>query len=214
MTFFRPAKVPSRSLTENVGSIATTTLGTSIPMTRLCRFSDQVTLGSSIGMEELRDLASADHRAVIDLRHSNESWGNGLEPGDLARRATALGVTYHQIAIVPGARDDGAIAAVRALLRHTSGRVLLHCTDGSRAAALALIHLACDRGETLGQCYSRAQTLEHQTTQLGSLVPMWIGYILDHGSFAEDGLAGRALESSTKSAPGTQACAVRHDTRG
>jgi hypothetical protein len=80
-----------------------------------------------------------------------------------------------------GLRDDRTIATVRDLVCQARGQAVLHCTDGARATAMALIHLGCDEGATLGQCYAYDQAIAARWPRLDALTELWIGYILDHG---------------------------------
>jgi protein tyrosine phosphatase (PTP) superfamily phosphohydrolase (DUF442 family) len=118
-------------------------------------------------------------RTVIDLRTPEDSLDGQLAPPDEKVWARHLGVAYHHVPIALGACNDGAITRVRELLRIEPAPIFLHCSDGARAAALVLIHLACDRNVVLGECYAWARVLEQQHRGLAALVHLWVGYTMD-----------------------------------
>jgi len=141
---------------------------------RLHQLSDQIVICGSLAAADLSWLASQRRATVIDLRTVGEEVSGGLSFAEERRLATELGIAYHHIPIARGIRPKEAVAEVRVLLRAAAARVLLHCTDGARAGAVALIHLGCDAGRSLGQCYTQAAQLPVQPP-----VEAWVGYILD-----------------------------------
>lgn len=144
------------------------------PISRLHRFSERIVIGGNLAAADLSWLASQECPEIIDLRTPDEDAIGGLSFADERRLAADLGIAYHHVPMMRAMRAKDAIAAVRALLRPVAARVLLHCTDGARAGALALIHLGCDAGRSLGECYIRAARLPVQPP-----VEAWVGYILD-----------------------------------
>jgi uncharacterized protein (TIGR01244 family) len=149
---------------------------------RLRRFTERLTLGGAVGIAELHAAAETDHHMVIDLRTDPEVATVGIDPAAEEQCATALGLDYRRIPVSTEEGDDEPVSRVRALLRDADRRVLLHCTDAARAAALALIHLACDEGASLGECYAIFRTLELPAARRAAVVSWWVGYILDHAA--------------------------------
>lgn len=143
-------------------------------VSRLHDLSERIVIGGTLLAADLAWLASQGCSTIIDLRTPAENAIGGLSSTEERRLASDLDIVYHHVPIARGMRANEAIAEVRAILRATPGRALLHCTDGARAGTLGLIHLGCDAGRSLGECYKQAARLPVQPP-----VEAWVSYILD-----------------------------------
>ncbi len=144
------------------------------PATRRHHLTERIIVCGHLSAADLSWLASHESPTVIDLRTPPEDALGGLSFAQARRLAVDLGIAYHNVPIAPAMTSRDGIAEVRGILNATAGCVLLHCTDGARAGALALIHLGCDVGRSLGECYTRAAELP-----VPAPVEFWVGYILD-----------------------------------
>lgn len=109
--------------------------------------------------EELSSLKEEGFTAVINLRRAGEA-GQTIDPtaeGELARQA---GLDYLSVPV--GGEPLGAtqVETVCDLLQnHADGKVLLHCKQGGRAAALALIYLSRVEGWPADEVVQRGRAL-------------------------------------------------------
>lgn len=144
------------------------------------KVTQHLTIAGALTADGLKSLAAKGYRTVVDLRGDCEVTRRGLEPCQEHTLVTTLGMEYRQVPIELRTFDYGRIASVRQLLRTAQGPVLLHCASGRRAAALALIFLCCDRGTSLGDCFTRAQTLDIGQESAPGLCDLWMAYIRRH----------------------------------
>jgi protein tyrosine phosphatase (PTP) superfamily phosphohydrolase (DUF442 family) len=106
------------------------------------------TAGTLADMKRLRITALIDLRSDDEVRYGSADENVG---------AQEAGATYMRYAITP-APPAGDFDFLRAVLRDLprTQRVLLHCSDGNRAAAVVCVWLALDRRmdleEALGLC--------------------------------------------------------------
>jgi uncharacterized protein (TIGR01244 family) len=146
----------------------------STPAARRHHLIGRIVVCGHLATADLAWLALQAHPTAIDLRTPAEDGVGGLSFAEAHRLAVDLGIAYHHVPIARGIRSRDGIGEARAILRAAPGCVLLHCPDGLRAGALALIHLGCDAGRSLGECYTQAAKLPVQPP-----VEVWVGYILD-----------------------------------
>jgi uncharacterized protein (TIGR01244 family) len=154
---------------------------------RLHWLDERLAIAAGLSTGDLGRFAGDGGRTIIDLREDDEASVGGMIFAAGAARAAALGIGYQRVPMSHRAPAERSVETGRALLCDVSGRILLHCTDGARAAALALIHLGCDRGVALGDCYARAELLRVRCGGVGRLLEFWVGYVLGH---AEDRVMG------------------------
>jgi uncharacterized protein (TIGR01244 family) len=96
---------------------------------------------------ELEKLADEGFEAVVNLREEGEADAR-MSPAEEGEAVSACGMSYLH---VPFSLGDPAAATVavddfRREISGISGRVLVHCGSGRRAAALAAIHLGLKEG--------------------------------------------------------------------
>jgi protein tyrosine phosphatase (PTP) superfamily phosphohydrolase (DUF442 family) len=108
-----------------------------------------VTAGQPAAEDFVR-LSGAGCTTVLDLCAPEEPRGFD-EPAAVA----AAGLTYRNVAVRGSSPDDGAFAAVRALLRDEARRPLLfHCRSANRVGGLLVPYLILDEG--MGQAQALA----------------------------------------------------------
>lgn len=114
--------------------------------------------------DDLRRLAEAGWRTVLDLRRPGEERGY-----DEAAAARAAGMEYVNVPVA-GEVPDESFDAVRALLADDGRRpVLFHCASANRVGALLIPFLVLDRGvgedealETAARVGLRSEALARQ----------------------------------------------------
>ena len=143
-------------------------------------FDDNLAIAGALSRDDMARFVGQGCRMLIDLRDGSEAGGAGLLSTEERAYAGRLGIEYHSIPLSPGGRCEDSIAAVRQLLSRSVGRTVLHCSDGARAAAMALIHLGCDQGAMLGECYARAEALRARDCNVEEFMDLWVEYILYH----------------------------------
>ncbi|WP_169976721.1 beta-lactamase hydrolase domain-containing protein [Tautonia rosea] len=92
--------------------------------------------------EDLVAIRDEGFTAVVNLRRPDEP-DQPIDPSTEGSQVHALGMDYLSVPIGGEPLGESQVKAVCAFLdQHTGGKVLLHCKQGGRAAAIALIHLA------------------------------------------------------------------------
>jgi uncharacterized protein (TIGR01244 family) len=101
-----------------------------------------ITVADQPTEEELRGLKDQGYTAVANLRHDGEP-EQPLSTADEGKLVRAMGLEYVHYGVGGGPLTAEGVAAVCGLLdRNASGKVLVHCRKGARAAALVLVHQA------------------------------------------------------------------------
>jgi uncharacterized protein (TIGR01244 family) len=111
--------------------------------------------------EDLRSLKAAGYTGVINLRNDGEPEQpiGTSEEGELVR---ASGLEYLHYGVGGAPLSAAGVGSVDDFLsRHTakSGKVLVHCRKGSRAAALVLLHLAGEQKWGADEAVARGREL-------------------------------------------------------
>jgi uncharacterized protein (TIGR01244 family) len=105
-----------------------------------------ITIGDQPTETDLNDLRNEGYLGVINLRNDGEPeqpLGTGPE-GDLVRK---LGLDYYHCGVGSGPLSElGVLEVCKFLDEHGSGKTLVHCRKGGRAAALVLLYFARKRG--------------------------------------------------------------------
>ncbi|MDB5397898.1 MAG: blh [Rhodospirillales bacterium] len=126
---------------------------------KITSLTDSFSVASQIVADDIREIAGAGFRTLINNRPDNE------EPGqltsDAARgRAEILGVAYHYLPFTASTLTLAEIESFERLMAEADGPVIAHCRSGTRcyllwaaselrngtASAEVLIRQAADRG--------------------------------------------------------------------
>lgn len=118
----------------------------------MTRMDERIDVAGALGREELERARERGVRLVIDLREDGEPVPHGLDPWAEQVLATALGLVHRRVPIGPGGGFRAAFAEIDAHVQGASGRVLLHCASGRRAAAAAVAVEGRARGWTVAAC--------------------------------------------------------------
>lgn len=120
--------------------------------------------------DQLRALAAAGYRAVLDLRAPGEP--RGYDEAAVARDA---GLRYENVPVTTPAVGDGDFDRVRAFLSDESNvPVLVHCASANRVGALLLPYLVLDLGHSLDDALPAAQRIGLRSAELAEAALRYI----------------------------------------
>jgi uncharacterized protein (TIGR01244 family) len=102
-----------------------------------------ITIGDQPTEADLKTLKDEGYAGVVNLRNDGEP-EQPLSTTAEGAKARALGLDYLHYGVGSAPLTASGVASVREFLdRHAgSGKVMVHCRKGSRAAALVLLHQA------------------------------------------------------------------------
>ena len=109
--------------------------------------TERITIADQPSKEDLARLSGDGYTAVVNLRNDGEpEQPMGVEAE--AREAAGLGLGYHHYGIGQAPLSDPGVAEACDFIERAaaSGKVLVHCRKGGRAAALVLIQQARANG--------------------------------------------------------------------
>jgi uncharacterized protein (TIGR01244 family) len=109
--------------------------------------------------QELLALKDQGYTAVVNLRHDGEP-EQPLSTSEEGKKVQAMGLDYVHYGVGGGPLTAEGVNSVCTLLdRHASGKVLVHCRKGARAAALVLIHEAQKKGWQAEEAIAKGRPL-------------------------------------------------------
>ncbi len=101
-----------------------------------------ITIADQPTEEELRALKAQGYTGVVNLRHDGEP-EQPLSTSEEGKKIQGMGLDYLHYGVGGGPlTTEGVTSVCEFLDKHASGKVLVHCRKGARAAALVLIHEA------------------------------------------------------------------------
>ncbi|MEW4527120.1 sulfur transferase domain-containing protein [Maioricimonas sp. JC845] len=115
-------------------------------------------VGSQPEDDDLNKLSDEGFAAVVNLRAPAED-GDTTSARDEGIRARTLGMTYVNLPVPMNDLSTQQVNNFRAKLDLLPRPVFVHCGSGKRAAALALIDEAIDKGWSAAETLSRARRL-------------------------------------------------------
>ncbi len=141
-----------------------------------------ITVADAPTAADLAALRAEGYRALLDLRAPDEPLPapDRLTPADEARRAAELGLRYENIPVLLEEVDDVLIQRVGERIAAVEKPVLVHCAHGRRAGAMALMHLAVERGLTAQQCLDMAQAMGYDCENQPQLKQLVVAYVERH----------------------------------
>lgn len=140
------------------------------PVTRSIEVADQPTA------EELAALPGEGFVGVVNLRHPGEP-DQPLDPEAEGRLCRSVGLDYLHVGVGRAPMTEAEVGAVgRFLADHAgTGKVLVHCKLGARAAAVVLIDRAVAEGWTAAEALARGPGLGLEIPP--NLRPLIVGYL-------------------------------------
>lgn len=124
------AIIASVGLALAAGAYAGTDVAVHAKITPL---TERFSVSGQVGPGQLADLKARGYTTIISLRPDGEGpdQPSAAQMSDAAR-SNGMGFAY--VPVAPGAIADSAVVALRQALAANSGKVLLYCRSGSRAA--------------------------------------------------------------------------------
>lgn len=120
--------------------------------------------------EQLRRLADAGYRTIIDLRAPGEP--RGFDETGAAREA---GLAYESIPVTPQTLGDAEFDRLRTLLRNPSVRpAVVHCASANRVGALLIPYLVLDEGHSVEAALDIARRAGLRSAELETLALRYV----------------------------------------
>jgi sulfide:quinone oxidoreductase len=98
-------------------------------------------VGSQISVANLNDLKRVNVKTIVVARPEEET-ADQPAISDLRDAAEALGITIHQIPVVPGNISDADVCAFGAITSEARHPVFAYCRSGMRATSLWALSVA------------------------------------------------------------------------
>jgi uncharacterized protein (TIGR01244 family) len=102
------------------------------------KISDRVSAGGQPDTTDLKRLAEAGFKSVINLRADGEA-NQPLSPRTEQTEAAAAGLGYRHVPVAVDNLSDTQVEAFRAAIAELPGPVYVHCGAGQRACAFSLL---------------------------------------------------------------------------
>jgi uncharacterized protein (TIGR01244 family) len=102
------------------------------------KISERVSAGGQPDTADLKRLAQAGFKSVVNLRADAEA-NQPLSPVAEQTEATAAGLDYRHVPVSVGNLSEAQVEAFRAAVAELPGPVYVHCGAGQRACAFSLL---------------------------------------------------------------------------
>jgi uncharacterized protein (TIGR01244 family) len=119
------------------------------------KVSDVLSVAGQPSPENLKQVAEAGFKSVLNLRSPNET--NALP--DEQQQAEAAGLHYAHVPLQSAVPDEALVSRAIAELENLPKPVLVHCGAGLRAGAIALIATAKQEGWTTEQLIQKTKEI-------------------------------------------------------
>jgi len=119
---------------------------------------ERLALGGQMTKDELRELAAAGFKSIIDLRTGDEP-EPPMNREEEAEEARHLGLIYHNLPVQGNDIKPGQVDRYAALLGELTAPIYVHCQKGQRAAAVSMLHLAAVHGWSGEEALKKADEL-------------------------------------------------------
>jgi uncharacterized protein (TIGR01244 family) len=123
--------------------------------------SDALTIGRQPSEEELRALAEAGFRAVVNLRGEDED-DQPLSPQDEGKFVKQMGLKYVHLPVATDHLQLQQVDRFHQELENLPEPVFVHCDTADRAGAFALMHVAVEEGWSGEQTLKKAEEIGYQ----------------------------------------------------
>lgn len=123
------------------------------------KLSDEVLIGPQPSSEELAELSKQGVAAVVNLRtpHEDDDPTSAREEGLQVQK---LGMMYMNVPVEPAAISDHNVDDFLGKVSLLPKPIFVHCENGQRAAALALIERGVRQGWSGDETLAQAETLD------------------------------------------------------
>lgn len=101
----------------------------------ITKISDDFFVGGQIAPSDVAALAKEGFRTIVCNRPDNEQFGQP-SADTVSQSATAAGLAFHYIPVVPGQSGQAEVEAMADVLRSAEGPIFAYCRSGARSAGL------------------------------------------------------------------------------
>lgn len=120
------------------------------------KITSEITIGGQPTADDIRELAAAGYRTVVNLRTPDEA---GILPDEKVEVEHA-NLNYSAIPVAPDILDDITVQRFsQAVSSIDSQPAYVHCKGGGRAGVMTLLHLAIEHGWSLEQTLKEGERL-------------------------------------------------------
>ncbi|TWT77885.1 Beta-lactamase hydrolase-like protein [Posidoniimonas polymericola] len=128
------------------------------------QLNDELIVGPQPSPSELDRFADDGVKTVINLRTAGED-DQPLGPDAEAEEVKSRGMTYLHLPVSMGSLGSATVDEFRRAFKELPKPVLAHCKSGKRAGALAMMHLAVERGISGEKTLEQAEELGFECDQ-------------------------------------------------
>ena len=123
---------------------------------QITQLDAQTYVGPQISIANLNDLKRLNVKTVVMARPEGET-ADQTAISEVRDAAYALGITVHQIPVVPGNIADADVRAFRAIASEADHPVFVYCRSGMRATSLWALS-AAEQGQSPDEILRMAHT--------------------------------------------------------
>lgn len=116
-----------------LGSASYTRVPDAPPPPGVVNLTPDIAVSEQLRVDEVAQLGRAGYDAIIDLRPDGEA-PDQAPSAAIAAEARSVGIAFSYVPVAQGPIPDETVAALDKALASSSGRVLLYCRTGKRAA--------------------------------------------------------------------------------
>jgi uncharacterized protein (TIGR01244 family) len=127
------------------------------------KIDEQITVGGQPAPEDFPQLKEEGFRSIVNFRNDDED-ENSMSPQSEAEWAAAHGMAYLQVPVTMKAMARERVDQFRQEYPNLPKPIFAHCKSGKRAAAMALMNLAVEKGMTGAETLQEA---DHLGIELG-----------------------------------------------
>ena len=142
--------------------------------------NDRITVGAQPSAAQLEQLAQDGFKTIINLRSSGEE-DQPLSPDEEGKKVQEQGMQYLHIPVSPEAMQPEQVDQFRRELSRLPTPVFVHCKTGQRSGALAMRHMAVERGMSGEETVDKAEQMGFEC-KAPALKKLVIDYVDSHRS--------------------------------
>lgn len=139
------------------------------------QINDELTVGGQPTEAEIQTLAKDGFKSIVNFRTAGED-DQPLSPDEEPRKVVAAKMKYFHIPVSMKSLDQAKVDEFRKQLKSLPKPVFAHCKSGKRAGAMAMMHVAVEKGMTGEQTLSQAKDMgfECDVPQMKELVKSYV----------------------------------------
>lgn len=142
------------------------------------KITENLSVGAQPSEEQLRNMAGAGVRTVVNLRTEGEQ-DQPLSPQEEGEKVRAIGMEYVHIPVSMQGMGPELVDQFREKLKQVPAPVFVHCHKGKRAGAFAMMHQAVESGMTGEETLKQAEQMGFEC-DVPALKEFVTGYVDSH----------------------------------